>query len=239
MKIIVFSDIHGNQYALKASLPLMQQEEAEKAVFLGDVFGYYYGQAECIKILREMPELTCIRGNHDEMYLDLLEGKCKPEALALRYGSSYLKCRELDGTDEMFVRSWPDRSELVLDGCRLGFFHGTPDSPAKGRLYPDTEIVQPELYSPYDVVFLGHTHHKMRRKCGKTAIYNPGSLGQQRDGQGCSYIVFDTVNRNCDFRIVPYDMKPLLQEIKERDNDWEKLKEPLLRQRGRWQSHGL
>lgn len=238
MKLLVFSDLHGNAYAFRAALAQMADENADRWYFLGDVFGYYYGQAECFRRLKEIPSLTCLRGNHEELALDALTCKVDAEELVRRYGSSYRHLQELPDKVWTLVRSWPDGTELVADGLRIGFFHGTPDRPTQGRLYPDKDAAPAEAYQKYDVVFLGHTHHKMVKSCGATDIYNPGSLGQQRDGQGCSYIVYDTVTRDCAWRIVDYDVQPLLQEIRANDPGLqEKLCDPLLRQRGRWQPY--
>ncbi len=234
MKIIVFSDVHGNQFSLKAALPMMEKENAERSFFLGDVFGYYYGQAECLNILQQIENLICLRGNHEELYFNLLNGQVDSAYLASCYGSSYLHLDTIGLQNKEFLKGWHIRYEVTLDGCRIGFFHGTPVQPLHGRLYPDTAINTPMEYTQYDVVFLGHTHHKMQRECGRTVIYNPGSLGQQRDGQGCSFIVFDTVSRAVSWRIVSYDLQPLLQAIEEQDSSMEKLREPLLRDRGRW-----
>ena len=239
MRIIVFSDVHGNQFALRVALPMMEKEQASRLFFLGDVFGYYYGQVECLNYLRQMRNLTCLLGNHEELYFHLLNGQEDAIQLAKCYGSSYLNIDNIGSKNEDFLRHWDFAYKEIVDGCRIGFFHGTPDCPLHGRLYPDTEIEDEAVYTQYDVVFLGHTHHKMRRKCGMTWIYNPGSLGQQRDGQGCSYIVFDTVSREAKWQIVPYDKQLLLKEIELRDPDMQKLRDPLLRDRGRWNPGAL
>lgn len=238
MKIIVFSDIHGNQYALSAGMDLMEQEDAERMFFLGDVFGYYYGQNECLDMLRGLDGLTCLQGNHEKLFLKLLSGCGNESELVRKYGSSYRQITKITRGNIIFVKSWPEQMVMEIDGCRLGFFHGTPTAYTQGRLYPDTEIENQEVYAPYDAVFLGHTHHKMCRQCGSTLIYNPGSLGQQRDGQGCSYIVFDTSTGQCEWRIVPYGLEQLLLEIDYYDMGMKKLREPLLRQRGRWRLDG-
>ena len=48
MILIVFSDIHGNVYALEKALKVMEQYNADEYIFLGDMAGYYYHQNECI-----------------------------------------------------------------------------------------------------------------------------------------------------------------------------------------------
>lgn len=66
------------------------------------------------------------------------------------------------------------------------------------------------------------------------SIVNPGSLGQQRDGKGCSYVIFDTRSCQLEFFSVEYDIASLKKEIDFYENDSDmirKLKEVLERRR--------
>lgn len=71
MKIAICSDIHGNQYALNNFFKDIETQKIDKVLFLGDVFGYYYGQKECLQKLMECNKVYCIKGNHDQYFLDL------------------------------------------------------------------------------------------------------------------------------------------------------------------------
>ena len=51
MKIVFFSDIHGNKYVIPAFLREIKKENPDKIVFCGDIFGYYYYQNEIINFL--------------------------------------------------------------------------------------------------------------------------------------------------------------------------------------------
>ena len=73
MRIAVFSDIHGYQYSLKKFCEQVKTDHCDLIVFLGDVFGYYYGQHECLEMLSCMDGLVCLLGNHDQNFLDLLK----------------------------------------------------------------------------------------------------------------------------------------------------------------------
>ena len=69
----------------------------------------------------------------------------------------------------------------------------------------------------------------MIRKAGNTIIINPGSLGQQRDGKGTSYVLFDTETLDTKFIIVEYNVYDLIEKINLYDKDNDRLKEVLLR----------
>lgn len=220
MRIVFFSDVHGNQYAFREFQKAMGEIRPDQVVFLGDVFGYYYGQEE---ILTELCNsgYTCLLGNHDQMFLDLCAGKGDLERLCLKYGSSYqrnLGSISLENID--FLKKLCPSWELKIDGIRIGAFHGTPDDPLEGRLYPDTKVEDTSPYERYDYLFLGHTHHKMTRQIGHaTMVINPGSIGQQRDGKGCSYTVFDTKLREAATCLIDYPIQLLKEEIMKKDSE--------------------
>lgn len=230
MKIVFFSDIHGNKYAFDAFLCKIKDEVPDKIIFCGDVFGYYYYADEIIFKLRK-EQVTCILGNHDKMFIQVLDGMIDKKMLINKYGSIYQLCHEVSPENVDFIRSLNSKLEFKIDGMNFGVFHGSPSEPLHGRIYPDSIITDYESYEKYDYVILGHTHHKLVRKINKTMIINPGSLGQQRDGKGCSYIVFDTRTREYHFKTIEYDVNMLLKDIDKFDDGNEHLKEMLLRKR--------
>ncbi len=240
MKICFFSDIHGNGSAFHAFVKRMEIEQPDKIIFGGDFFGYYY---DALEILHEMQELqyTCIRGNHDQMMLD-----CKEDPSILhqthdlsrlegRYGSSYQQAfQQISKEDLDFLHDLPEKLEMMVDRIKIGFFHGSPRNPLLDRIYPDTVIEDTSAFEPYDYVFCGHTHHKLVKQIGHTWLINPGSAGQQRDGKGTSYVVFDTQKRIFRIQSFAYDCKVVEQQIEEYEKNTpdmaRKLKEVLYRQ---------
>lgn len=221
MNLIFFSDIHGNLDALQEFQKQLEREKPDLVVFCGDVFGYYYQQDKILTALRESNWL-CLLGNHDRYFLELLDGLQNAESLSQKYGSSYIRCLHTGAILEeniAFLQTLKPQIQLYVDGLNIAVFHGSPLDPLNGRVYPTSPIDATELYTPYDYVVLGHTHHKMIRTLGSTTILNPGSLGQQRDGCGCSYAVLDTCTRTVSFQLVEYEISSLLSEIEANDPD--------------------
>lgn len=76
-KIIAFGDIHGCYQAAKAAVKLAKKENA-KAVFLGDYIDRGPDSIKTLEILIEAkknnPKWIFLRGNHDQMLLDLIKG---------------------------------------------------------------------------------------------------------------------------------------------------------------------
>ncbi len=222
MRLCFFSDIHGNGYAFDAFLKEMEEKKPERIIFGGDFAGYYYDGDRIISQMREMG-IFCILGNHDKMFLELLDKKRTLEQLVPRYGNSYIRLSGGIGKEnEAFLRELPEYLEMEADGLKLGFFHGSPRDFLHDRIYPDTEITGKEELAPfqkYDYVFCGHTHHKLVKRLGKTVLINPGSAGQQRDGKGASYVLFDTVKEQWEICSFSYDRESLAADIERFDGE--------------------
>lgn len=230
MKIVVFSDIHGNQYAVRSFLKQIESISYDRLVFCGDIFGYYYGQNEVLDSLSGLQGLLWLKGNHDKYALDIYDGKSDPEYYIKNYGHSYSDLRTKYSADRMgFLAKLPERAEIRAGGKTIGFFHGTPEDALEGRLYPDNEIADSPVYQAYDYVVMGHTHFRMDRRLGGTRVLNPGSLGQQRDGKGCGFLVLDTDEDTVWYQDVSYDKDALYQEIDMYDKELKKLKTVLER----------
>lgn len=216
MKILFFSDAHGNQYTVKRLFSQINVEKPDTIIFGGDIFGYYYGQIEILSMLNAL-ECICLLGNHDRYFLDLVEGKTDEDYLVGRYGLTYNHVVErISDQSKEFLYSLKSRYDLVIDGLRLVYVHGSLDNPLNGRIYPDAKIDNLDLYDGIDYVFMGHTHHKLVLELDNgTVLLNPGSIGQQRDGKGCTYGVFDTKNREWKIQEITFDKDRLVAEVLE------------------------
>ena len=230
MKIAFFSDAHGNQYSIREFFRKLNignnsednrdnkdnvVDSVDLLIFGGDIFGYYYGQNEILSTLRRQKKCICLLGNHDKYFLDLVDGKIEEDYLVERYGNSYrnIVTRTSD-CDLNFLRSLKSRYDVYEDDLHLVFVHGSIDDSINGRVYPDTQIDDLAPYDGIDYVFMGHTHHKLFHQLRNgTFLINPGSIGQQRDGKGCTYAVFNTETEECKFLEVSYDKDMLVSDI--------------------------
>ncbi len=233
MKLCFFTDIHGNKPAFDAFSADIEKKGVDFVVFGGDFIGYYYDAQEIITETRKR-QWHCLLGNHDQMFLDMLDGKLAAQSLTARYGNSYRIAKETVSRENIaFLRTLAPAWQMQADGLGIGFFHGTPKDPLHERWYPDADLADACFCEGYDYIFTGHTHHKMMRKAGKCHIVNPGSAGQQRDGKGTSYALLDTAKRHVEICVFSYDTKDLLAQIGRFDGADEamcrKLTEVLLR----------
>lgn len=232
MRLLVFSDLHGNSYALDAFLDKLCQESYDRLIFCGDIFGYYYNQHEIIERLDQLENLIWLKGNHDEYFLQLFNGEREEDGLIEKYGHSYSDISKRFSKSEC-EKIEKRKSEYVIfeQGCKIGIFHGTPQDSVEGRLYPRDAIEEPQIYQQYDIVILGHTHCRMKRFSGDTLIVNSGSLGQPRDGSGYGYAVVNTSEKAVRFENITLDTTALYRQIDQYDPELKKLKSVLERRK--------
>jgi predicted phosphodiesterase len=214
MRICVFSDIHGNEYAMQAALPCLQREAADRYIFLGDLVGYYWGALDVWEMLLELPQFVGVAGNHDRDFVGFYEAGYIPSEYTMKYGPALellLDC----GDDRLkllyeFIKRLPEQYEDSDAG--LLCCHGSPSAPLTGYVYPDSELPSGATLPPF--VFLGHTHYPMCRLNDGVMFCNPGSLGQPRKGGMPTYAVVDSDLRSFTLRYVEYDKTALLAGLK-------------------------
>ncbi len=80
MKTFVIGDVHGRCAQLLSLLEMLPRDEAsDRLVFLGDLIDRGPDAPGCVDHVRNLarnnPEqVTCLRGNHEQMLLDFIEG---------------------------------------------------------------------------------------------------------------------------------------------------------------------
>lgn len=215
MRVCVFSDIHGNGPAFRAAYPVICEVGADRNIFLGDLCGYYFDQLEIFRTLKKTPNLVAIRGNHDQMFLDMLDGNeyLRRDYLK-RYGSSM---ENLLASDYGELAEWLSVLPLAVENLdeEMTCVHGSPENNLEGYVYPDTAIDSLAIAGKY--LLAGHTHYKMHRSLKNAHIINPGSLGQPRDGSWPSFAVIETSLSTVHFAQVQYDKGEVKKQLTSRN----------------------
>jgi predicted phosphodiesterase len=212
MRICCFADIHGNGPAFRQALTEMKREGADLYLFLGDLCGYYFDQAEIFERLMTLPNLVALRGNHDHIFLEILNGdEILRRDYLKKYGPSMERLLDKDCRDlARWLSDLPGSFAEVPGGIVAA--HGSPWDPISGYVYPDTPL-QPFLKENAEMFLLGHTHHSMEKRIEGKYIINPGSLGQPRNGGWPTYAVIEGHSRATQFREVPYGKDSLTADI--------------------------
>ncbi|MCP5054098.1 MAG: metallophosphoesterase family protein, partial [bacterium] len=194
----------------------LKNESCDRHLFLGDICGYYYHQNEIIDILKDIPNLDALAGNHDVMFLESIGNEAAMARNITIYGHSFPNLKETisPGSLEYLKRL---KTCVTLDEYNIAAFHGSPWNPVYEYVYPDAFMDRFDELS-YQVVFLGHTHYPMDIQRKRIRIINPGSAGQPRDGHWPSYAVYHTKTRQAKIKRVTYDVDALIADVKEKDN---------------------
>lgn len=213
MILAFFSDVHGNVYSLEKALKIMESFHPDGYLFLGDMAGYYYYQNESIKLLNGLDNLTALKGNHDQYFLNARKNIAEVEALDKKYGKSYsLLSKNITKKSIEFFQNL----QLFEKNSYYEAYHGTPDNYLDEYLYPDTVK---EFETGVPVVFTGHTHYPMERKIQDTLFINPGSVGQPRDHNQGSFSIVDLKNIKVENVRYDYDRSGLEKKILELDDN--------------------
>lgn len=211
MKIGIFADIHGNIYAFEKIWGALKKESCDKYFFLGDICGYYYHQNEVIEILSCINNLIAVRGNHDDLFLRILENEKKEKEYTRQYGKSAKILKETINMDSLnFIRRLPKKQDLF--NRTIGIFHGSPWGYLDEYIYPTDSLDRFGKLS-YRYIFLGHTHYPMCKTLKGVKIINPGSCGQPRDSGNPSYAILDFDSGKVCFKSISYNSKPLIRDV--------------------------
>jgi putative phosphoesterase len=173
MRLLLVSDLHGNELALDAVLADGRRAGFDQLICLGDVATLGPRPSAVLGRLRELG-CPCILGNHDEFMLDAPLVRSYSEFPVIV--SSVDATREALSADELaFIGTF--QRTLTLGDVFL--YHGTPRSNVEDLLATTPpERVDEMLDGKHAVVLAGgHTHVQMMRQHKGMLLVNPGSLG--------------------------------------------------------------
>lgn len=219
MKIGVLSDIHGNADALRVVLDEFRRQNIRELLFLGDLVGYYPFASECLPMLAEF-EITCVRGNHDQVALDCHAAKTPPsESYTRDYGHA-LERSLLESSEPLMrlLAEMPLTSRIERGGRVLHLVHGAPWDALEGRIYPDFRDWSRFDGVEADAVLFGHTHYPLQHRHGSVLLLNPGAVGQarHRSGVACA-AVLDLDALAATLVELPYDRERLIADARLHD----------------------
>ena len=227
MRVLVISDIHANYTALMAVLK--DAGQVDETWCLGDLVGYGPDPNAVVEEVRDIPNLTCMLGNHDvavigQMPFETFNGDARR---ALIYHEKVLSASNMD-----FMRSLTSAAKVCGDATLA---HGSPREPLWEYILNglSARINFDHFSTPW--CFVGHSHiqflfaldEKTERvtleqtKPDKTVtlrprlILNPGSVGQPRDRDSrAAYAIYDTEAHTWIPRRVEYNIAEVQERIR-------------------------
>jgi diadenosine tetraphosphatase ApaH/serine/threonine PP2A family protein phosphatase len=196
---------------------------------LGDLVGYGPDPNECVEKIRQLPNLSCIIGNHDAAALKIIDADTfNPEARTALVWTQNV----LSQSNKVFLGSLTDR--IVWHDVTLT--HGSPRQPVWEYILDVRTATQNFEFFTTPLCFIGHTHlpviysysdsvpyarlsipePNQRIPLPIRSIVNPGSVGQPRDRDPrAAYAIFDTETMFWEYRRIAYDFLAVQERMKE------------------------
>jgi diadenosine tetraphosphatase ApaH/serine/threonine PP2A family protein phosphatase len=223
MRTLVFSDVHSNRTALEAVLEAAGDVDAVWC--LGDIIGYGPDPNDCVAIIKDLPNLVCLRGNHDSAVIGLTE--------TIKFNSAAQDVLDwtndqLNPAHRQYLQSLSPQA--VIDDVTIA--HASPRDPVWEYVMDVYTATTNFDYFNTQYCFVGHSHLPVlyylkngkdlatvsfvypgdTAKLPERTIVNPGSVGQPRDHDPrAAFTIYDTEEKTWTQYRVPYDI-PEVQE---------------------------
>jgi predicted phosphodiesterase len=226
MRTLIISDVHANLTALNAVLE--DAGEFSRVWCLGDLVGYGPDPNQCIERVSALPDLQCVKGNHDAAILGEIE------TFAFNY-EARASLAWLETELSAANRDWLSGLDERIAFGEVTLTHGSPRNPVWEYVLDLSTARQNMRQFDTPICLVGHTHlpcifhmegenplstrqllmaqdepFKLEHK----SIVNPGSVGQPRDHDPRSaYLIYDDEDESWTFRRVAYDVTQVQERI--------------------------
>ncbi|MGB9978424.1 metallophosphoesterase family protein [Methanobacterium sp.] len=211
MILPVISDIHSNLDALEK---VVEKIDYGRILCCGDIVGYYTQPNECIEIIRKLKTIS-VTGNHDLACVTGDTSGFNPYAeQAMDWTRKFINHRNIE-----FLRNLKRKVMLKIDDVNIMVVHGSPRDPISEYIFPSTpdSTLKSFLESEnVDILIMGHTHVPFIKKYGDKLVFNPGSVGQPRDGNNrASFAFLDVSNMEVVIHRVKYNVDKVVTSLED------------------------
>lgn len=196
MRVLIYSDVHGN---LPAFEKMLQEAGAcEAHICLGDLVNYGPWSNECVDLALSLPNAQVIMGNHEEAYLQgFYPGNNPLVKQFFKHTLPWFKRMDLIGN---FIPEYALGNYICTHTIQHSY------------IYPDTTVALDNNY------IIGHSHHQFKYNNNNFVLYNAGSVGQNRKYiNAANYLLYDTDTGEVDMRQTIFDADIIINKMKTMD----------------------
>lgn len=174
MRIVIFSDIHGNVVALERVLASVARDAAPDAlVVAGDLVADGPRPAESLALLRSLPQAQFVMGNTDQNVLNEQDAE-----------HTFTR-NKLSADDLHWLEQLPFSLHIeAAPGHELLVVHANPQN-LNDKIEPDMSVssIKPMLGGvTEEIVAFGHYHVPFVREVEGKTLVDVASVGLPRDG---------------------------------------------------------
>lgn len=199
MMIVVFGDVHGNLIALEKLFKL-EKDTADLFISHGDIVNYGPWTNECVNYLKNIPNCTLLKGNHEQYFID---GSYNGTNLIAQ--TFFKHCianfdKNLTAEIEKYQEQIVVEDYTIKHTINNQYIFSNTDS---------SEIIIDKNY------IIGHSHQQFFREINGFSLYNTGSIGQNREyiNQSC-YLKYDTKTGKVELKSYLHDIERVINQMK-------------------------
>lgn len=194
MKILIYSDVHGNLPAFEKMI-VLEEMNVEGYICLGDLVNYGPWSNDCVDLAMSLPNSTLIMGNHEEAFIAGFYPGTNPLV------QDFFKITYANFKRNEIIKSF--LKETVLD--KFVCTHTINND----YVYPDTQVLLENNY------IIGHSHHQFKYNSNNFDLYNSGSVGQNRKYiNELNYLVYDSDLKSIEMKSATYDLDLVINKMK-------------------------
>ncbi|HBU69339.1 MAG TPA: metallophosphoesterase [Elusimicrobia bacterium] len=226
----IFSDIHSNLEALEVVLNFFKSYGVENYILAGDIVGYGPNPNECVNIVKKLPNLTVVTGNHDRAACGM-----KETAWFNGYASKSIEWTraKLTQSNQIYLSELPKQAFIGV----FCVVHGSPADNLDEYMLTKEQYAANIQFIKKQFTVVGHTHMPLiftgnhpdgivpkNAKPGRlytfdesenNIIFNPGAAGQPRDSDSrASCAVFDTEKLQLEYFRMEYDITTTQEKMR-------------------------
>lgn len=182
--IALLADVHGNKTALQAVIEDSIKQEVTEYWFIGDLLLPGPASIELLDQLKKINTTVFVRGNWDDIFLEVLAGKIDindpTDVYVAKLTMHFLE--QMDQKAIQTIQNWPLHTTEIRQGLQINISHNLPDKnygPALAATNDQSYFDSLFKENESDLAIYAHVHHQLLRySTNDQLIINPGSIGQ-------------------------------------------------------------